>query len=100
MTRQNQRLRSVSRYPFWITLVIIAACDPFEEDHIDDKNLVTFGQTEYYILPGASVVIDLNSVVKRSFIDATIKISQQPTQGHLIALDAMLLKYEPSGSFL
>ena len=100
MTRQNQRLRSVSRYPFWIILVIIAACDPFEEDHIDDKNLVTFGQTEYYILPGASVVIDLNSVVKRSFIDATIKISLQPTQGHLIALDAMLLKYEPSGSFL
>lgn len=98
MTRQNQKLRSVSRYSIWVALVIIA-CDPFAEDYIEDKNLVTFGQTEYYIVPGSSVVIDLNSVVKRSFINATIKISRQPERGHLIALDAMLLKYEPSGSF-
>jgi len=99
MTRQEQKLNTVSRTLFWFVLVIIAACDPFGEDDISKSNLLTFGQREYYILPGTSALIDLNSVVRKSFINATIKISKEPQQGQLFPLEMMALKYQPSKHF-
>ncbi len=61
-----------------LILLAIHSCDTFKGDEIEPEKQVTFSQTEYYVLPGSSVVIDLESIVKQSFTDATLNISQTP----------------------
>ena len=74
-------------------------CDSFKEDFIQPDNEVTFSQTEFYAVPGSSVVIDLNSVIKQWFTNAVIEYSR-PEQGLLSQLDPMLLEYTPNIKFL
>ena len=74
-------------------------CDSFKEDFIQPDNEVTFSQTEFYAVPGSSVVIDLSSVIKQSFTNAVIEFSR-PEYGLLSQLDPMLLEYTPNIKFL
>ena len=99
MTRQHQKSRSVSQSPLWIALVIIAACDHHEEDFIPNASLIGSSKSEYYILRGTSVVIDVNAIVKKSF-KTNFAISKNPDHGELIRLDASTLRYIPSAHFV
>jgi hypothetical protein len=83
-----------------LVLLAIHSCDTFKHDEIEPEKQVTFSQTEYYVLPGSSVVIDLESMVKQSFTDASLNISQTPLRGELSNLDVLLLKYTPGSEFL
>jgi photosystem II stability/assembly factor-like uncharacterized protein len=83
-----------------LVLLAILSCDTFKDDSIQPEKQVTFSQTEYYVLPGSSVVIDLEAIVKQSFTDATLNISQAPLRGELSHLDVLLLKYTPDSEFL
>jgi photosystem II stability/assembly factor-like uncharacterized protein len=83
-----------------LVLQAILSCDTFKDDSIQPEKQVSFSQTEYYILPGSSVVIDLESVVKQSFTDASLNISQAPMRGELSHLDVLLLRYTPGAEFL
>jgi photosystem II stability/assembly factor-like uncharacterized protein len=80
-------------------LTVLIACDPFGEDSLAKDKQVTFNQTEYYVLPGTCVVIDLKSFVSQSFIKAKLKITNEPTRGHLSTLDTLLLRYQPDTIF-
>ncbi len=87
----------------FIQLVIISAivsCDSLtEHDSIKPEKQFTFTQSEFYTLPGSSIIIDLNSIVEQSFVTATISISEDPIRGTLSKVDARLLKYRPSRAF-
>jgi hypothetical protein len=80
-------------------LVVVLGCDSFKEDFIRPEDEVTFSQTEFYAVPGSSVVIDLNSVIKQSFTNAVIEFSR-PEHGLLSQLDPVLLEYTPNIQFL
>ena len=85
------------------TLLILLAflsCDSYNGDHIEPEKQVVFTKTEYYVVPGSSVVIDLESVVEKSFTNASLKISQNPLRGTLSQLGSLLLKYYPARDFL
>lgn len=88
---------------FYKVLVLIAlgivSCDSFKEDIIQPNNQITFGQTEFYTLPGSSIVIDMRTIVHSSFTQGSLTITQGPLRGELTPLDAYLLKYKPAFSF-
>ncbi|HEX6889938.1 MAG TPA: hypothetical protein VF141_04580, partial [Chryseolinea sp.] len=87
------------RRSVWLVLVVVVGCDSFKEDFIEPTNQVTFSQTEFYILPGTSTVIDLRSVIKQSFVSASVTISENPEKGELTQMDPFVLKYTPSVDF-
>jgi hypothetical protein len=82
-----------------LALVLVLGCDSFKEDFIRPDNEVTFSQMEFYAVPGSSVVIDLNKVIKQSFTNAVIEFSR-PEHGLLSQLDPILLEYTPNIKFL
>ncbi len=82
-----------------LALVVLLACDSFKEEFIQPVDEVTFSQTEFYAVPGSSVVIDLNSVIKQSLTNAVIEFSR-PEHGVLSQLDPVLLEYTPNVKFL
>lgn len=82
-----------------LSLFVILSCDQFREDFIPTGKQITFNKTEYYILPGSSVVIDLRTIIDHSFIKATLEISENPVRGQLTQLEDLLLKYEPGSEF-
>jgi len=82
-----------------LALLVLLACDSFKEEFIQPDNQVTFSQTEFYAVPGSSIVIDLNSVIKQSFTNAVIEFSS-PEHGLLSQLDPMLVEYTPNIKFL
>jgi len=61
----QQQNQSTLKATFWLVVVLIASCDSFQEDLIKKENQVTFNQTEFFILPGTSVVIDLKSLIEQ-----------------------------------
>ena len=91
--------RVIRRYLTYLPLVVIIACDSFKEDFIQPERQVTFSSTEYYILPGTSVIIDQKSIIKESFTDVSLSVSQNPTRGSLSPLDTFLVKYRPDPGF-
>lgn len=93
-------IRLPKRRASLLVLLAILSCDTFKDDSIQPEKQVSFSQTEYYILPGSSVVIDLETIVKQSFTDASLNISQAPMRGELSQLDVLLLKYTPGSEFL
>ena len=82
-----------------LVLLTILSCDSFKEDFIEPAKQVILSKTEYYVLPGSSVVIDLESAVKQSYANASLKISQNPLRGTLSQLGTLLLKYYPAYEF-
>jgi photosystem II stability/assembly factor-like uncharacterized protein len=81
-------------------LVIIAAV--LSCDSITDPDTVTpekFTQSDYYILPGTSAIIDLESVLDQSFLNGTLSISENPKRGTLSYVTTSLLKYKPGREF-
>jgi hypothetical protein len=96
----RRKIRGLEGKATLLVLLAILSCDSFKEDFIEPENQVIFSKTEYYILPGSSVVIDLESSVKQSFINATLKISQNPLRGKLSQLDTLLWRYYPAREFL
>jgi hypothetical protein len=92
----RRNLRLLKSRASLLVLLAILSCDTFKDDTIPPAKQITFSQTEYYVLPGSSVVIDLESIVKQSFIDASLNISQAPLRGELSHLDVLLLKYTPA----
>jgi photosystem II stability/assembly factor-like uncharacterized protein len=78
-----------------VCILLFVACDTFREDVIESEKQVLFGQTSFYILPGSSIVIDLKSVIKSSFLPVSLKINTPPRNGILTELDSSLLKYTP-----
>jgi hypothetical protein len=82
-----------------ILLLGSASCDVFESDTIQPEKQVEFRITTFYTIQGSSIVIDLQSIVRESFVDASLSINQPPLQGSLIQLDPYLLKYTPSPEF-
>jgi hypothetical protein len=86
-----------------IPLTIIAAiisCDSLtESDSIIPEKQVTLALSDHYILPGSSTIIDLESVIKESFSNATISVSENPQRGRLSQVNRFLLKYMPWREF-
>lgn len=81
------------------SLLLASSCDLFEPDTLDQDKQVVFHNTEVYILPGKSSIIDFNSLIDISFIDASLVITQQPNRGELRQLESLLFKYSPSDLF-
>src|SRR6187402_314525 len=96
MGRKRRRLES---HATLLVLLTLLSCDTFKEDFIMGKQVV-FSTTEYYVLPGSSVAIDLESAVKQSYTSASLTISENPLRGTLSQLGTLLLKYYPTRDFL
>ena len=82
-----------------ICLLFLVACDSFREDFIAPENQFTFSQTEYYILPRTSTIVDLRSAIQQAFTDASLTISEPPGHGAVVQIDTFLLKYTPDKEF-
>lgn len=88
---------------YFILLVILSAivsCDSFKEDSIKLENQVTFTQSEFYTVPGSAILIDLKSIIEKSFSNGTLTVSENPQRGVLSSVDTFLLKYRPGQDFL
>jgi hypothetical protein len=83
-----------------ISLLLCASlgCDTLDVDK--PENLVKFSQTEFYILPASSTIIDLRTVIKKSFVRASLTISENPVRGTLMPMDAFVFKYTPNIDFV
>jgi len=86
-----------------IPLVIIMAiisCDSLTEgDFPPPEKQVTLTVSDYYILPGSAAIIDLESVIKESFSNATVSVSENPGLRTLSQVNRFLLKYRPWREF-
>lgn len=83
-----------------LVLLTILSCDTFKEDFIEPGNQVIFSTTEYYVLPGSPLVIDLESAIKESYTNTSLTVSENPKRGTLSKLGTLLLKYYPGHKFL
>jgi len=95
----GRKRRYLESHATLLVLLTILSCDSFKEDFIAGKQVI-FSTTEYYVLPGSSVVIDLESAIKQSYTNASLTISQNPLRGTLSQLGTLLLKYYPAHDFL
>jgi hypothetical protein len=93
-------LSAIRRNGIYLTFVVVLGCDSFREDFIEPQNQVAFSQTEFYTLPGTSVVIDLKSTIKRAFTPVSLTISGNPTKGTITKIDPLILKYTPKPEFI
>ena len=89
----------IKGFSLFLILQFIFACDSFKEDSIQPENLVKFTQTEFYTLPGSSIIIDLGGIIERSFVNASISVSKAPTRGTLSVMNESLYKYKPFEDF-
>jgi hypothetical protein len=89
--------------PSWFVVVLLLVeCDPFLSDEIPpDKQVVLnlSSRDTYYIVPTSSTVIDMRSMVEKSFSSLSLRITTTPKRGFLTWLSDYILKYEPSASF-
>ena len=99
MVMRTRIIKTIRRFATNLLLLVIVSCDSFKEDFIQPENQVTFTQKEYYILPGSSIIIDQKSLIKESFSNVTLSVSQNPMHGELSSLDTFLLKYKPGPGF-
>ena len=95
MNLRTVSLSNLCRNAFWVLFLV--GCDSFTPE---PESQVTFGVNKYYVVPGSSIVVDLKSVIKQSFTNVSLSISQNPTRGTLTQLDPFLLKYTPNLDFL
>jgi photosystem II stability/assembly factor-like uncharacterized protein len=58
-----------------------------------------FTQSDYYILPGTSAIIDLESVVDQSFLNGTLSVFEKPKRGTLSYATTSMIKYKPGPEF-
>ena len=93
-------IQPIKNHATLLVLLTILSCDSFKEDFIEPEKKVMFSKTEYYVLPGSSVVIDLESVVTKSFTNASLSISSNPNRGTLFQLGPLLLKYDADRDLL
>ena len=94
------KIESLKNRVSLLALLAVLSCESYNGALVEPENQVTFSQTEYYIVPGSSIVIDLESVIKQSFATASLKISQNPYRGELSQVGALLLKYRPGREFI
>jgi len=80
-------------------ILALASCDPFQEDSLTPDNQITVAQTDYYILPGSSVLVDLKSIIAQSQVNAIIKISQYPEYGLVTRIDTFMFQYKSYPNF-
>src|SRR6187431_1852724 len=65
MTIRTFTVTSLCRNTIWLLLLV--ACDSFREDFIMPENQFSLSQTEYYILPQTSTIVDLRSGIQQAF---------------------------------
>jgi hypothetical protein len=92
---QKRAKTSVTAHALFLIMAAVFSCDTFDGN---DYILPELAQTEYYTLPGSSLIIDLTSFVSQSFV-ISIDISQKPTKGGLTKVNALLYKYKPALDF-
>ncbi|HEX6891130.1 MAG TPA: hypothetical protein VF141_10555 [Chryseolinea sp.] len=97
MTIRTFTVTCLFRSTIWLLFVV--ACDSFREDFIKPENQFTLSQTEYYILPQTSTIVDLSSAIQQAFTDASLTISEPPGHGVVVQIDTLLLKYTPDQTF-
>jgi len=85
-----------SRYLLILMLQILFACDYLDKDDI----YPTLTQSDYYSIPGSSIIIDLTSLGNQSFTNASVKISKEPASGQLTQVDELLFKYKPRADLM
>jgi hypothetical protein len=95
----NPKALHFRRYVVGVALLVVSSCDFFEQDALLPEKQVVAGQTEYFILPGTSVVIDLKSVIKDSYVNGSLRITQSPTRGNLTDLGEQLYRFTPNTNF-
>lgn len=95
----RSKVRSLKGPASLLVLVTILSCDSLKDDYIEPAKQVVFSTTEYYVLPGSSVVIDLESAIKQSYANVSLNVSQNPLRGTLSQLGT-LLKYFPAREFI
>lgn len=88
------------RYGLYVMFVLVLACDSFRDDFIEPQNQLTFSQTDFYTIPGASVVIDLKSAIKKAYTPVSLTISSNPAKGTLTEIKPLILKYTPKPDFI
>ena len=89
----------INRFILQVILSAIISCDTLESDFITPENQATFAQSDYYTLPGSTIIIDLKSIVKESFNNATLTITENPKRGTLTRADPYLYKFKPAKDF-
>ena len=96
---KNLKASRLNMFVLELLLILMLACDTFQEDAISPDKLIEFGQTDFYILPGTSAVIDISSIVERTFTKGAVVIAKQPGQGILTKLNSLVLIYKPHINF-
>jgi len=86
-----------NRFALLVIILAVFSCDSLTEP--DTVTPEKFMQSDYYILPGTSGIIDLESVMDRSFLNGTLSISENPKRGTLSYVTTSLLKYKPGREF-
>ena len=77
-------------------LSAIVSCDSFDSV---DKILPDLTKSDYYALPGSSVIIDMTSLGNQSFSSVSLTVSVLPSRGKLTPIGDLLFKYEPGREF-
>ena len=86
-----------SRFTLLIIILAVLSCDSLTGP--DTVTPEKFMQADYYILPGTSAIINLESVVEKSFLNGTLSISEGPKRGTLSYATTSILKYKPGRDF-
>ena len=86
-----------NRFTLLVIILAVLSCDSLTES--DSVTPEKFTQSDYYILPGTSAIIDLESIVDKSFLNGTLSVSEEPQRGTLSYATTSMLKYKPGREF-
>ena len=86
-----------SRFTLLIIILAVLSCDSLTGP--DTVTPEKFMQADYYILPGSSAIIDLESIVDQSFLNGTLNVFEKPKRGTLSYATTSMLKYKPGREF-
>ncbi len=97
MKFRSRPLRFIS-FLYIFTLSFIS-CDVFESDTIQPENQVELTTTTLYTIPGKALILDIKSLIKESYVNASVTINKVPTRGSFIRVEPLLYKYIPDAYF-
>jgi len=80
------------RNTIWTMLLVACESEPPIKP-VRQPAPIIFSQSQFYVLPGSSIVIDFNSVIEQPFTSISLTISQRPINGSLTKIDPFLWKY-------
>lgn len=93
----HSSITQIFKWQTLLSLLIVFSCDTFKQDRPFEEGVQT--QTDYYTTPTLAIVIDLSTLMTKSFETTAVSIVERPGKGSIFELNYKTYTYRPWDSF-